>query len=320
MTSTSSAAGVLLGHARTPEERTAEACLLRVDEWRGREVRYAPVTGGLMNLNWRVEVAGDETPYFLKVPGAGTETMIDRGNAHVAAERAAALGISPRIVHFDPVEGVEIIEFLEGYRACTNGDLKRWEIAEDVLRLHDAFYSIEALPVTKTIFDMVDEHLVQAAELGAPLPAWATPLLREYEAAKGAYLASGLDLVPCHNDPMPGNFLIHPDRPMRLVDFEFASNNERSYDLAVTFTEFFYDEPTVLACVEATYGRASWDVVARAQVSSALADVKWGLWGCVNHHLNTAWDFDYHKYGVWKLARARAKVADPRWASWLHAL
>ncbi|WP_072804106.1 hypothetical protein [Rhodococcoides yunnanense] len=25
------------------------------------------------------------------------------------------------------------------------------------------------------------------------------------------------------------------------------------------------------------------------------ADVKWGLWGCVNHKLSDAWDFDCHK-------------------------
>jgi hypothetical protein len=51
-------------------------------------------------------------------------------------------------------------------------------------------------------------------------------------------------------------------------------------------------------------------MISRVQVCSALADVKWGLWGCMNHKLSNAWDFDYHKYGAWKLARARLKMAD----------
>jgi hypothetical protein len=40
----------------------------------------------------------------------------------------------------------------------------------------------------------------------------------------------------------------------------------------------------------------------------------------VNHVLNTSWDYDYHKYGVWKLMRAGIAMGDPRWASWLSSL
>jgi hypothetical protein len=58
-------------------------------------------------------------------------------------------------------------------------------------------------------------------------------------------------------------------------------------------------------------------MLARVHVGMALADVKWGLWGCVNSRLNDSWDFDYYKYGAWKLARARMTMADPRWGAWL---
>ena len=309
-----------LGTGQTPEELKVEECLRDLTEWSGREIRYSPVTGGLQNSNWRIDVAGESIAYFLKVPGEGTDEFIDRDNSHVAAMRAGELGISPRIVRFYPDTGIEIVEFLEGYRACTNGDLKRWQTTESVLRLHKAFQQIEKLPVTKTIFDLTDEHLEQVREMGVQVPPFTSTLLREYSAAKAAFYASGLDIVPCHNDPMPGNFLIAPGKPMQLVDFEFASNNERSYELAVAVTEFFYDEQTTLQCVEEMYGSARWDAVARLHVVSAVGDLKWGLWGCVNQTLNTAWDFDYYKYGAWKLARARTKIADPRWGQWLHAL
>lgn len=309
-----------VGTAVSAPEHRVEQCISDVSEWAGRDVWYSPVIGGLQNSNWRIDVDGDQTAYFLKVPGEGTEDFIDRGNSHVAAERAGNLGISPRIAHFDPDTGVEAIEFLEGYRACTNSDMKKWEITENVLNLQNQFHTIDPLPVTKTIFDLVDEHLEQAKQHDVALPGFAATMLREYEQAYRAFDASGLDIVPCHNDPMPGNFLISEGKPMKMVDFEFSSNNERSYDLAVTFTEYFYDEPTIIRCVEEVYGSATPDVMARVFVASALADIKWGLWGCVNHELNTDWDFDYHKYGVWKLARARDRMADRRWGNWLHTL
>lgn len=310
----------VLGQAATAAEREVEEHLRSVPEWDGAEVEYGPVVGGLQNSNWRITVPGDERTYFLKVPGAGTDAFIDREVANVAAQRAGELGISPTVVHFDSQTGTEICEFLEGYRACTNGDMKEWAVTEDVLGLYDAFHGIDPLPMTKTMFDLIDEHLGQAEELGVQLPDFAPVLLREYSTVKKAFQASGLDLVPCHNDPMPGNFLVSEGKPMKLVDFEFASNNERAYDLALILAEFFYDEPTAMACIEAAYGSVQWEVVSRVQVCRFLADVKWGLWGCVNHQLNTSWDFDYHKYGVWKLLRARGHLGDPRWSQWLHAI
>ncbi len=291
-----------------------------VPGWAGRRFTAMPVFGGLQNSNWRVRFDDEERQYFVKLPGAGTETFIDRSNAHTAGMLAARAGISPEIIAFQPDTGVEIVEFLDGYRACTNGDMKSWDIAQGVTSLFRTFHTVGALPVTKTVFDMIDEHLQQVRDLGVVLPGTAPALLRETRAARAALEASGLDLVPCHNDPMPGNFLTSPHRPMKLIDFEFSSNNERAYDLALVLAEFFYDESRAMACIEDFYGTASWDVVSRVRVCVALADVKWGLWGCVNQQLNDTWDFDYHKYGTWKLARARAVMADPRWPQWLAAL
>jgi thiamine kinase-like enzyme len=256
----------------------------------------------------------------MKIPGAGSEKFIDRGVANQAGRRAGALEIGPETVLFDPGSGVEVIEFLEDYRACTTGDFKRPELPHQVIDIYRVLHSAETLSLTKTTFDMIDEHLEQARELGVRLPQDIELLLAEYAAAKTAMLASGLDLVPCHNDPMPGNFLIADGKPMKLIDFEFASNNDRAYELALFVTEMFYTEQQTFELIEAYYGSAAWSLTARVQVFGALADIKWGLWGCVNHKLNSAWDYDYHKYGVWKLMRARLKVADPRWAFWLSSV
>jgi thiamine kinase-like enzyme len=152
------------------------------------------------------------------------------------------------------------------------------------------------------------------------LPDDAELVLGEYQVAKRALLASGLDLAACHNDPMPGNFLVADDKPMKLVDYEFASNNERAYELALLTTEMFYTEEQIVELVEDFYGGADFSLLARVQVCGALADTKWGLWACVNQQLSSAWDFDYHKYGCWKLMRARLKMSDPRWPFWLKAL
>jgi thiamine kinase-like enzyme len=309
-----------LGTARNETERQVEAAVAAIDPWQGKHIDYAPVLGGLQNSNWRITVEGTDTRYFLKIPGAGSDTFIDRVLANEAARRAGEKGIGAELVHFDPDSGVEVIEFLEGYRACTNGDFKDVAIPHQIIDIYRVLHEGELLTVTKTMFDMIDEHLAQVGELGVRLPDDAELILGEYRTAKSALLASGLDLAACHNDPMPGNFLVADDKPMKLVDYEFASNNERAYELALLTTEMFYTEARTIELVEDFYGRTDFSLLARVQVCGALADTKWGLWACVNQQLSSSWDFDYHKYGCWKLMRARLKMSDPRWPFWLKAL
>ncbi|MDQ0467700.1 phosphotransferase [Labrys wisconsinensis] len=312
-----------LGEAATAHERTLEEAVARVPSWRGRSVHYTALVGGLMNQNWLVEVEGDARSYFVKVPGAGSEMFIDRAAANEAARNAHAGGFGPEVVFFDPADGLEISEFLTGYRACTNADFSDTAIRSDVLGIYRRLHDGPALTLTKTVFDMIEEHIEQGRALGADFPPAMPWIEHRYRQAKAAFTAAGLDLAPCFNDPMPGNFLVAADpaapRPMKLIDYEFASNNERAYEFGVLFAEMFFDETLTLELIEEYYGAVRPDNFARVMLNRALADIKWASWAVVNRKLN-AWDFDYQKYGIWKYMRARDVMADPRWEAWLRAV
>lgn len=312
-----------VGEGTTVHERNVEAAIARVPQWRGRTALYGSLVGGLMNQNWLVDIEGDPRRYFVKVPGEGSEIFINRVTANEAARNAHAMGVAPEVVFFDPKDGLEVSEFLEGYRACTNADFGDATIQADALALYRQVHAGPRLGQTKTIFDMIEEHIDQGRALGSAFPVDMPWLEHRYRQAKAAFMASGLDLVPCFNDPMPGNFLISADaaapKPMRLIDYEFASNNERSYELGVLFAEMFYDERLTERLVEQYLGEHRPAMVARVVVNRALADLKWASWAVVNRKLKT-WDFDYQKYGAWKYMRARDILVDPRWDSWLRTV
>jgi thiamine kinase-like enzyme len=313
-----------LGEATTVHERNLEDAVGRVPQWRETDIAYASLVGGLMNQNWLVEVAGDTRRYFVKVPGEGSEMFIDRVAANEAARNAHAMGIAPEVIFFDAWDGLEVSEFIEGYRACTNADFGNSTIQSDVLDLYRQLHAGPKLGLTKTIFDMIEEHVEQGRELGSDFPPDMQWMLHRYGQAKAAFMASGLDIVPCFNDPMPGNFLIGVDpgsitKPMKLIDYEFASNNERSYELGVLFAEMFFDEALTASLIEQYLGSVRPAMVARVIVNRALADIKWASWAVVNRKLKD-WDFDYQKYGVWKYMRARDVMYDPRWESWLRSV
>ncbi|WP_158969797.1 phosphotransferase [Chachezhania sediminis] len=303
------------------EEQIARA-IVSVPGWTPETVKVRPLVGGLLNSNWLVEHQG--TTYFMKVFGIGSDNFVDRELSIQAARTANALGVAPAVVHYDRDAGVEVFEFLTSHRASTNADFVRKDFMSAVIGLYRQYNAGEALPVTKDVFAMTDEHIEQGNEVGAIRPADFAFLEQQYKRARAAFMASGLDLAPCHNDPMPGNFMVQlsdDDRllDMKLIDFEFASNNERAYEIGVFLGEIFADEAATLEMIEQYYGALREDLVARVWVARAVADMKWGSWGVQQRQLSE-WDFDYQKYGIWKYARARAVFNDTRWNYWLSKL
>ncbi|MFD6319255.1 choline/ethanolamine kinase--aminoglycoside phosphotransferase [Methylorubrum populi] len=291
-----------------------------VPGWSKAALSKRPLIGGLLNSNWLVTHAGKE--YFLKVFGVGSEQFINRTVSNEAASRANDIGISPRVEFFSVEKGAEVVEFLDGYRASTTADLLRKDFLFAAVALYRKLNSCENLSLTKHVFDMTDEHIDQGQSVQAIRPADFEWLNLQYSRAKEAFLASGLDLVPCHNDPMPGNFMVRMTSndkidDMKMIDFEFASNNERAYEIGAFLAEFFVEEPTSLELIEEYYGTARKEIVARVFAARAVADMKWGSWAVQQRRLSS-WDFDYQKYGIWKYARARKIFDDPRWNDWLR--
>jgi thiamine kinase-like enzyme len=308
---------VNLGGAATPAERDAEAAIAAIPLFQDRHLTYSMIAGGISNSNWRVEVSGHDRAYFMKIPGKGSELFIDRKAANQAARLAHARGIGAEVVYFDPGSGLEVTEFMEGYRASTNVDFLNREVWSRVTDLYREFHTCPPLMITRTIFDMVEEHIAQADEFKATLPQDFALLHEKYEAAKSAFTASGLDITACFNDPMPGNFLLSADNQVKLVDFEWASNNERYYDLGVWIGEMFYRDEIVEEIARRYFKSDAKQHPARLTVMRAVADFKWALWAMVQERISLL-DFDYHKYGVWKFMRARLYMNDHRWTNWLH--
>jgi hypothetical protein len=304
------------GDAASESERALEAILAGVPAWQGKALRYRPVLGGISNTNWRIGIAG-EPDCFLKVPGRGTEMFIARDAANDASRRAHACGFGVPVIDYLPESGVEIFAFAEGFRASSNLDFLRPAVRGNAVRALRAFNDSAPLGLTKTIFAMIEEHVEQVSAVGGRLPPDQAHLMRCYAEAKAALTASGLDLVPCMNDTLAGNFLLDGGDRVLLVDFEYASNNERCYELALWFDEMAFPEAVENEMIEAYFGRWDRTVAARIAVLKALGDLKWATWAMIQEAVSTL-DFDYYKYGSWKHQRARTLFHHPDWPLWLR--
>lgn len=305
-----------LGEATTPAESDLEQAVRLIGDWEGTQISYEPVGGGISNSNWRVFVQGHDVSYFVKVPGQGTEMFIDRDAAHDASVKAYKAGVSAQVHHYLADSGVEVIEFIDGLRTSTNGDFLNDTVRRNAVGALRDFNNGEQLNLQKTLFDMIDEHIGQTLKLGGHFPKDFGWLNEKYRKARTALEASGLDIVPCMNDTLAGNFLLDDDDNVILVDFEYASGNDRCAELAVWFGEMFFPPEIEKEVVEEYFGQVDDRTVARITVFKALADLKWSTWAMVQHQVS-ALDFDFFKYGVWKHMRARSLMRHPNWDNWL---
>lgn len=304
------------GEGASAAERAIEQAISAVADWRGRDISYEPVPGGISNPNWRVHVGGAAHSFFVKIPGAGTEMFIDRSAANEAGRRAHEAGVGARILNFFPDTGIEVSEFVDGLRTSTNADFLAPVVRKNAVRALKSFNDSSPLSLVKTTFDMIDEHFQQVLSLGGEFPSDFSWMNARYRDARSAIEAAGLDLAPCMNDTLAGNFLLYPDGRVMLVDFEYASTNDRAAELALWFCEMCFSPEVEAEMIEEYYGRVDPASVARVSLFKALVDLKWSTWAMVQNKVSRL-DFDFYKYGAWKHMRARFLMSDPNWPLWL---
>jgi thiamine kinase-like enzyme len=308
-----------LGSAATDDERAVEAAIGKIDAWKGLEIRYQRILAGITNVNWKIAAANSGEFYFLKVPGAGTELFIDRKAAHDANLKAAALGIGPQVKFYLPDDDIEIFEFLGGYRSCTVQDFLDPGLQVNTLRAFKRLHAGPSFTLTKTYFDMIDEHHRQALELGAPLPRDIEWMMWHYKRCRQALEAAGLDLVPCMNDTYVIDFMANERKEVKFVDFEYASNNDRCSELAIWFCEVFFSDAVENQMLEEYFGSVRPEIKARVAIYKGLLFLKWTMWATIQCCLSTL-AFDFYKYSSWLALRARHHMRDWRWEEYLSSV
>ncbi len=297
---------------------TIEQVVARIPTWQGQAVVIHPLSGGLTNTNYRVEVNG--TPYVIRIPGPSTELLaIDRANEFHNTEAADDAGVGPHIAYYLAEERVMVLNFIHGETmsiAKLNEPGMPTRIARSLKKLHAGprfLHDFNMFRLTEFYLTVVDKHSIT-------IPDRFRDYLPQVARIETAMARNPLPTVPCHNDLLAENY-IDDGQQLWLVDYEYSGNNDPTFELGNTCQEQQYDEAQIVEMCAAYFGETYPDTlgVARMKLNMIMSDVGWTLWAAIQAKISTI-EFDFWGWAVERWGRATAKMDSPEFEVWLRTV
>lgn len=273
--------------------------------------------GGLTNRVYRVEAGG--ALMVLRIPGEGTEAYIDRTVEAVNARAAAAVGVSPEVLHVDPGRGLMLTRHVEA-RTMTPALFREpgaaGRAAAALGRLHR---SGARFGFRFELFAMIEDYLRVLDGLNAVLPDGYHAAVSEAGAVRAALETHPAALAPCHCDPLCENFLDTGAR-MWIVDWEYSGMNDPLWDLGDLAVEAEFVPPQEEEMLAAYFDRPP-TAAERGRVVAykAMCDLLWTLWGLIQHANGNPAD-DFWAYATNRFDRCRRLMASEGFARHLGAV
>jgi thiamine kinase-like enzyme len=286
----------------------------KIPDWKNKKVSITPLSGGLTNSNFKVEVDG--MPYFVRVPGASTELLaVNRENEYHNSKAAHEAGVGPNVLYYLPEYCVMVLEFLNG-KTMSKDSLNEEGMPT---RMAGAIKKLNQGPrflLDFNMFRLTEYYLSLCKERDIKIPDGyleRMPTVEHIEKAMGYH---PLQTVPCNNDLLAENY-IDDGRQLWLIDYEYSGNNDPTFELGNTCQEMQFNDGQIAEVCAAYYGEAMPDMIARMKLNMIMSDVGWGLWAAIQAKISTI-DFNFWGWAVERWGRAVEKMDSAEFEGWLR--
>jgi thiamine kinase-like enzyme len=259
--------------------------------WPAEDAHVAPLSGGITNANYRVEVGGESL--VVRLPGSRTELLgIDRASELAASRTAAALGIGPELVLYDPERAYIVTRFIEGRH------LDASEVGEDPVigQIASALRTIHragAIEAAFNPFSLVPSYHALAASHGVaePFDYWQMELVLDRISGVRPWRPAAL----CHNDLLTAN-LLHDGR-IRIVDWEYAGMGDPFFDLGNLAVNHDFTPEQCERLLRAYFGDLDERYMAALVLFELVSEAREAMWGVVQMAISQL-DVDFEGYAV----------------------
>ncbi len=192
---------------------------------------------GMTNRSFLFSIG--EKKYIMRIPGEGTDQLINRKQEASVYREIADKHICDDIAYINPKNGYKITEFLEDSRTCDYNNEDDLRICMKKLK---EFHELK-LKVAHE-FDIFAQ-----IEFYESLWKGEKSIYRDYSKTKqNVYsLKTYIDTQPkenclTHIDAVPDNFLFTKDGEVRIIDWEYAGMQDPHVDIAMFCIYSLYDK------------------------------------------------------------------------------
>lgn len=252
------------------DRATIEALIATIPALAGRW-SIEPLAG-LTNRSFRLSRDGEAL--VLRLPGAASGEVVNRGDEAHNTAIVAALGIAPALLYSDP-SGLLVTRYLARARGFAASEASEPSILTAVGRLLARLHRSGArFRGAREPFANLDRYLALSGDAGDPD---LLRLCRSAEPLRHALAAAAEPSVPSHIDPAPANFLQDGDK-LLLIDWEYSAMAGPMWDLADYSTEADLDSDAMARLLEAHGGGASAPAQARLALWRIALDLLAAAW------------------------------------------
>jgi len=259
--------------------------------WPDRGAHVIPLSGGITNHNFKVEVRGET--FVLRMGGADTGLLgIDRQVEYQANLRAAEVGLGPEVEGFFAQEGWLVTRFIDG-RPIPPFEMRRSESIRRVAAAIRKFHDAAPIPGRFDAHAVVEDYRREADAHGVAIPdgyAAAHAMSERIRNARGPQ-----PLVPCHNDLLNANFL--DDGNIRIVDWEYAGMGDRFFDLANLSVNHEFGPAEDLDLLTDYFGEATAAGVDSLLMMKFMSDFREAMWGVLQSSISEL-ELDFDGYAA----------------------
>ncbi|HVI45104.1 MAG TPA: choline/ethanolamine kinase family protein [Chitinophaga sp.] len=252
---------------------------------------------GMTNLNFKVIVPGDE--FVIRIPGRGTATFIDRNVEWENYQMVAPLDISAEEIYYNKHTGLRVTRYIDNvFIALCRSDKAKLALGP----LKKVHQSGAQLPVVFTGPVMLRAYEQIAAASGVRISPVYYLLKHQLPGNQQLTCPDNSLLAPCHNDPVPENFIQDKQGKIYLIDWEYGGMNDPVWDLAALVLEMELkdDEEEIVLQSYFKVTEVSDPVRIRMTTCKMYQDLLWYVWALIKTKIGS----DLYAYAHNRLRRA----------------
>ena len=240
------------------------------------DIRRTP--GGMTNNSYFVTVNGEK--YVVRIPGSGTDELIDRYAEKDNLIYGTELGINPELVYFDVDSGIKITRKIESSKTLTPELARKGQLMKEIITVFQRLHHSKTIMKNRFQLFLLMNHYESLVNKVNPLMMEkVAPIKDDILDLKKVYESFDVKEVPCHIDTVPANFIIDTRDQIYLIDWEYSGMFDPMWDLATLFVSLnFTEEEELFFLTHYLEREPNQEEMQRILLHKVFQDYLWSLW------------------------------------------